>query len=118
MLGLALTFTVSIVALSQIEKGVGLGSGVTRTVAVVILIAFGLVMLIPALAERVQAPLSRLARFGPRTRGSGFLSGVGVGAALGFVCAPCAGPILAAVIVVGNTGKTSATSVAVAPLSL
>jgi len=114
VLGLALTFTVSIVALSQIEKGVGLGSGVTRTVAVVILIAFGLVMLIPALAERVQAPLSRLARFGPRTRGSGFPSGVGVGAALGFVCAPCAGPILAAVIVVGNTGKTSATSVAVA----
>src|ERR1700735_5420917 len=59
VLGLALTFTVSIVALSQIEKGVGLGSGVTRTIAVVILIAFGLVMLVPALAERVQAPLSR-----------------------------------------------------------
>jgi cytochrome c biogenesis protein CcdA/thiol-disulfide isomerase/thioredoxin len=114
VLGLALTFTVSIVALSQIEKGVGLGSGAARTVAVVILVAFGLVMLIPALAERVQAPLSRLARFGPRTRGNGFWSGVGVGGALGFACAPCAGPILAAVIAVGNTGKTSATSVAVA----
>ena len=114
VLGLALTFTVSIVALSQIEKGVGLGSGVARTVAVVILVAFGVVMLVPAIAERVQAPLSRLARFGPRTRGSGFWSGVGVGGALGFVCAPCAGPILAAVIAVGNTGKTSANSVAVA----
>jgi cytochrome c biogenesis protein CcdA/thiol-disulfide isomerase/thioredoxin len=114
VLGLAVTFTISIVALSQIEKGVGLGSGVTRTIAVVILVAFGLVMLIPALAERVQAPLSRLARFGPSSRGTGFWSGIGVGAALGFVCAPCAGPILAAVIAVGNTGKTSASSVAVA----
>jgi cytochrome c biogenesis protein CcdA/thiol-disulfide isomerase/thioredoxin len=114
VLGLALTFTISIVALSQIEKGVGLGSGAARTVAVVILIAFGLVMLVPALAERVQAPLSRLARFGPRTRGSGFWSGLGVGSALGFVCAPCAGPILAAVIAVANSGKTSASSVGVA----
>ena len=42
--------------------------------SVVVLIAFGVVLLIPALAARVQAPLSRLARFGPRTRGSGFWS--------------------------------------------
>ena len=52
------------------------------------------VLLIPGLAERVQAPLSRLGRFGPKTRGNGFWSGLGVGGALGFVCAPCAGPIL------------------------
>jgi len=114
ILGLGITFTISIVVLSQIIKGVGLGSGAARTLAVVILIAFGLVMLIPGLAEAVQAPLSRLARFGPRTRGSGFWSGLGVGAALGFVCAPCAGPILGAIIAVGQTGKTSASSVAVA----
>ena len=63
-----------------------------RDVAIVVLIGFGLVMLIPGLAARVQAPLSRLARFGPRTRGSGFWSGMLVGGALGFVCAPCAGP--------------------------
>ena len=61
------------------------------------LIAFGLVLLIPELAQRIQAPLSRLARFGPKTRGTGFWSGLAVGGALGFVCAPCAGPILAAV---------------------
>jgi len=60
------------------------------------LIAFGVVLMIPELAERVKAPLSRLGRFGPKTRGDGFWSGIGVGAALGFVCAPCAGPLLAA----------------------
>lgn len=107
VLGLAGTFTIVIVALAQFVQGVGLATGATRTLAIVVLIGFGLTLLIPSLAQRVQAPLSRLSRFGPRTRGDGFWSGVGVGAALGFVCAPCAGPILAAVISVSaQTGPT------------
>jgi cytochrome c biogenesis protein CcdA/thiol-disulfide isomerase/thioredoxin len=114
VLGLAVTFTIAIVALAQLVKGVGLASTAARTVAIVVLIAFGLVMLIPELASRVQAPLSRLARFGPRTRGDGFFSGVGVGGALGFVCAPCAGPILAAVTSVSASSGASARIVAVA----
>ncbi len=114
VLGLAITFTIAIVALAQITKGIGLAAGATRTLAVVVLISFGFVMLIPGLADRVQAPLSRLARFGPKTRGSGFWSGMGVGGALGFVCAPCAGPILAAVISVSASGSTSARLIIVA----
>ncbi|MBV9422373.1 MAG: redoxin domain-containing protein [Solirubrobacterales bacterium] len=114
VVGLATTFTIAIVALAQITKGIGLAAGATRTLAVIILIGFGAVMLIPDLAARVQAPLSRLARFGPRTRGTGFWSGLGVGGALGFVCAPCAGPILAAVISVSASGNTSARLIAVA----
>ncbi len=97
VVGLAVAFTIAIVALAQLVKGVGLASGAARTAAIVVLLAFGTMMLFPDVAARVQAPLSRLARFGPRTRGTGFRSGLGVGAALGFVCAPCAGPILAAV---------------------
>ncbi len=114
VLGLGVTFTIAIVALAQLVKGVGLAAGAARTLAIVVLIAFGIVMLIPELAERVQAPLSRLARFGPRSRGDGFWSGVGVGAALGFVCAPCAGPILAAVTSVSASSGASARVVAVA----
>jgi cytochrome c biogenesis protein CcdA/thiol-disulfide isomerase/thioredoxin len=114
VLGLAVTFTIAIVALAQLVKGVGLASGAARTLAIVVLIAFGLVLLLPGVAERVQAPLSRLARFGPRTRGTGFWSGLGVGGALGFVCAPCAGPILAAVTSVSASGGASAKVAAVA----
>jgi cytochrome c biogenesis protein CcdA/thiol-disulfide isomerase/thioredoxin len=114
VLGLAVTFTIAIVALAQLVKGVGLATGAARTLAIVVLIAFGLVLLLPGVAERVQAPLSRLARFGPRTRGTGFWSGLGVGGALGFVCAPCAGPILAAVTSVSASGGASANVVAVA----
>jgi cytochrome c biogenesis protein CcdA/thiol-disulfide isomerase/thioredoxin len=118
VLGLAVTFTIAIVALAQLVKGVGLAAGAARTLAIVVLLSFGAVLLIPELAERVQAPLSRLARFGPKTRGSGFVSGLAVGGALGFVCAPCAGPILAAVTSVSAssaaTGKVVATALAYA----
>ena len=115
VLGLALTFTIAIVALAQLVKGVGLASGAARTLAIVVLLAFGVVLLIPELAERVQAPLSRLARFGPRTRGIGVLVRASASAARsGFVCAPCAGPILAAVTSVSASSGASARVVAVA----
>jgi len=114
VVGLASTFTIAIVALAQLVKGVGLAGGAARTAAIVVLVGFGVILLVPELAARVQAPLSRLARFGPRTRGDGFWSGVGVGGALGFVCAPCAGPILAAVTSVSASGGASARIVAVA----
>src|SRR5689334_6704771 len=118
VIGLAATFTIAIVLLAQLVKGVGLASGAARTLAIVVLIAFGIAMLVPGIAARVQAPLSRLARFGPKTRGDGFWSGLGVGAALGFVCAPCAGPILAAVTSVsassGPTGRVVGVAIAYA----
>ena len=114
VIGLAATFTIAIVLLAQLVKGVGLASGAARTLAIVVLIVFGVAMLIPDLAARVQAPLSRLARFGPKTRGDGFWSGIGVGAALGFVCAPCAGPILAAVTSVSASNGASARVILVA----
>jgi cytochrome c biogenesis protein CcdA/thiol-disulfide isomerase/thioredoxin len=100
-LGLAATFTITIVGLASVIDGVGLGPGVTRTLAVVVLIGFGVVVAVPSLAARLEAPFGRLARLGPRGHGDGFASGLLVGAALGFVYAPCAGPILAAVIAVG-----------------
>jgi cytochrome c biogenesis protein CcdA/thiol-disulfide isomerase/thioredoxin len=107
VLGLAVTFTIAIVALAQLVRGIGLASSGARDLAIVVLIVFGLVLLVPGLAARMQVPLSRLARFGPKTRGDGFWTGVGVGGALGFVCAPCAGPILAAVTSVSaSSGPT------------
>jgi cytochrome c biogenesis protein CcdA/thiol-disulfide isomerase/thioredoxin len=112
--GLTATFTIAIVALASLVDGVGLPDGTVRTLAVLVLLAFGLSLLVPPVAARIEAPLSRLARFGPRGRGEGFWSGLLVGAGLGFVYAPCAGPILAAVISVSATQGTSGELVAVA----
>jgi cytochrome c biogenesis protein CcdA/thiol-disulfide isomerase/thioredoxin len=112
--GLTATHTVAIVALASLVDGVGLPDGTVRTVAVVVLLAFGLSLLVPSVAARIEAPLSGLARFGPRSAGHGFGSGLLVGAGLGFVYAPCAGPILAAVVSVSATQGASGELVAVA----
>jgi cytochrome c biogenesis protein CcdA/thiol-disulfide isomerase/thioredoxin len=115
VLGLAVTFTVTIVGLAKVVDGVGLGDSVTRDLAIVALAVFGIVVAVPWVGDRVEAPLSRLARFGPKSAGRGFLSGLLVGAALGFVYAPCAGPILAAVVSVSAaSGRTVAVGLAYA----
>ena len=107
VLGLALTFTITIVALAKVVDGVGLGASLVRDLAIAALALFGVVVAVPRLADRFEAPLTRLARFGPKSYGSGFWSGLGVGAALGFVYAPCAGPVLAAVVSVSAaSGRT------------
>jgi cytochrome c biogenesis protein CcdA/thiol-disulfide isomerase/thioredoxin len=111
VLGLSVTFTITIVGLAKVVDGVGLGNDPLRDVAIVVLLAFGLALLAPSLSARLEAPLSRLARFGPRSRGEGFRSGLLVGGALGFVYTPCASPILAAVI---SVSAASGLSIAVA----
>jgi cytochrome c biogenesis protein CcdA/thiol-disulfide isomerase/thioredoxin len=114
VIGLGATFTIAIVLLAQLVNGIGLASGAARTLAIVVLIGFGIALLVPDLTARIEAPLSRLGRFGPKSRGTGFWSGLGVGAALGFVCAPCAGPILAAVTSVSASSGANARVVLVA----
>jgi cytochrome c biogenesis protein CcdA/thiol-disulfide isomerase/thioredoxin len=114
VIGLAATFTIAVVALASLVHGVGLAGNGVRVLAEVVLIAFGLALLFPQVAARIEAPLTRLARFGPSSGGNGFWSGLGVGAALGFAYTPCAGPILAAVISVSATQGTSARLVTVA----
>src|SRR3954468_14291983 len=115
VLRLPVTLTVTIAGVAEVVGGVGLGPDPLRALAVVVLAGFGLALLLPGVAARLEAPLARLSRFGPRTRGDGFASGLVVGAALGFVYTPCAGPVLAAVITVSAaTGRSVAVAVAYA----
>jgi cytochrome c biogenesis protein CcdA/thiol-disulfide isomerase/thioredoxin len=114
VLGLALTFTVAVVALASLVRGVGVAGSGVRVLAEVVLVGFGLALLFPSVAARLEHPLAGLSRFGPRTRGDGFWSGMVVGGALGFAYTPCAGPILAAVISVSATQGTSARLVTIA----
>src|SRR5581483_1761130 len=101
--------------IAKVVGGIGLGSDPLRDLAIVVLIVFGLALILPALGERVERPLAAFSRLGPRTRGDGFASGLLVGAALGFVYTPCAGPILAAVISVSAaSGRAVAVGVAYA----
>ena len=114
ILGLVSTHTIAIVALASVIDGVGLADGFVRSLAVVVLAAFGVALLWPRLGLLVERAFAPLQRLGPRSRGEGFWSGLLVGGALGFLYAPCAGPILAAVISVSATQGTSADLVVLA----
>jgi cytochrome c biogenesis protein CcdA/thiol-disulfide isomerase/thioredoxin len=100
--GLAGTFALAAVLLTRALDALGLPGDLPRALAIAVLAAFGLALVVPRLGATVEARLSRL---GPRgaaiRRGDGFGSGLLIGASLGLVYAPCAGPILAAVVAVG-----------------
>jgi cytochrome c biogenesis protein CcdA/thiol-disulfide isomerase/thioredoxin len=101
--GLALSFTFATVALVYAIDALGLPDDLVRTLAIVVLLGFGVTLLIPRLGARLEVALSRLvparARR-PASSGEGFGSGLVLGLSLGLVYAPCAGPILAGVITV------------------
>ncbi len=113
--GLAVSFTFATVALVYVISALGLPGDFLRTLAIVVLIAFGVTLMIPPLAARVEATMSRFAgRAGVKTTGDGFWSGTAIGASLGLVYAPCAGPILAGVITVSASQPFTAGRLAVA----
>lgn len=98
--GLALSFTFATIALVYLISALGLPDGLLRTFAIVVLLVFGLSLLVPAASARVETWLGRLTPQRTAPGGEGFGSGLVVGAGLGLVYAPCAGPILAGVITV------------------
>jgi cytochrome c biogenesis protein CcdA/thiol-disulfide isomerase/thioredoxin len=97
--GLVVSFTFALFALVYVIDALGLPNDLLRNIAIVVLFGFGIVLLIPPLAARVEAFGSRFAgRVGVKSEGDGFWGGVGLGLSLGVLYAPCAGPILAAVL--------------------
>jgi cytochrome c biogenesis protein CcdA/thiol-disulfide isomerase/thioredoxin len=117
VIGLALSFTFATVALVYVIDALGLPDDLVRTLAIVVLLGFGLTLLIPPLGARLEAALGRLvparARR-PAGSGEGFGSGLVLGLSLGLVYAPCAGPILAGVITVSAAQSFTAGRLAVA----
>jgi cytochrome c biogenesis protein CcdA/thiol-disulfide isomerase/thioredoxin len=125
--GLALSFTFATVALVYVISALGLPDSLLRTLAIVALIGFGVSLLVPRIGDRLEARLSRIGPSGGvgatagtnadgtgERGGGGFWSGMLVGGGLGFLYAPCAGPILAGVITVSASQSLSAGRLAVA----
>jgi cytochrome c biogenesis protein CcdA/thiol-disulfide isomerase/thioredoxin len=113
--GLALSFAFATVALVYVIDAFGLPDDLLRNIAIAVLLGFGIALLAPPLAARIEAWISRFVP--PAHRGrpqGGFPSGLLVGASLGFVYAPCAGPILAGVITVSASQEFTTGRLAVA----
>lgn len=102
-LGFALAFTVFALISRQAVMAANIDPGLIRNASLGLLILFGLVMLFPGLSGRWNAAFQNIGAGSDsligRIRGQGFLGGLGIGALIGVVWTPCAGPILAAAIV-------------------
>ena len=112
--GLVLAFTFATVALVYVIDALGLPDDLVRTIAIVTLFVFGITLLVPSLGDRIEAFGSRIAPGPARVGGDGFGSGLVLGASLGLVYTPCAGPILAGVITVSASQDFTAGKLAVA----
>ena len=99
-LGFVLAFAVLTVAFSFVAHVAGLSPDRLRGVAIVLLATFGVLMVWPKLYERVAAAASSLfGRFGARAaQQRRRLGGLVIGATLGLVWTPCAGPVLGSIL--------------------
>ena len=107
VLGLVLSFSILILAGSEIISALHLPQDSLRDAGIALLILVGLGYLIPPLGAVLERPFARLRTRRPTGRGGG----LALGLALGLLYVPCAGPILAAITVVGATHRVGLTAV-------
>jgi cytochrome c biogenesis protein CcdA/thiol-disulfide isomerase/thioredoxin len=97
--GLILSFTAFTLFGVWLLRTLGLPEDLLRNVAIALLFLVAATLLFPKVEEIVQRPFLRLTRRPSGDLGGGLL----LGASLGLVFVPCAGPVLAAITVVGAT---------------
>jgi cytochrome c biogenesis protein CcdA/thiol-disulfide isomerase/thioredoxin len=107
--GLALSFSLLVLVGSEVLSLLHLPQDTLRDVGIGLLALVGLGYLIPPLGAAIERPFARLGSRRPGRGTSGFVLGL----ALGLVYVPCAGPILAAITVVGATHRVGLTAVIV-----
>jgi cytochrome c biogenesis protein CcdA/thiol-disulfide isomerase/thioredoxin len=114
--GFGATFVVLSVLLSSALVAAGISTNQLRAGSALALGFFGAFLAFPSLADRLASRLPRFVGFGSRgaAGSSGLLGGLATGAALGFIWAPCVGPIMASVIAVAATSGPSLQGLAIA----
>jgi cytochrome c biogenesis protein CcdA/thiol-disulfide isomerase/thioredoxin len=99
--GLVLSFSLVTLAGSALLSLLHLPQDVIRWVALAALVAIGLGLIFPRFEQLLERPFARIPQKQIGTRASGF----GLGLALGVLYVPCAGPVLAAIVVAGATAN-------------
>ena len=106
-LGIMLSFGLLTLTISYVIKIIPFDPDFLRYFAVGVIGFLGLMLVVPLLSRKLEALVSRLSgkvsTGTAQSQGSGFWSGITVGAALGIVWTPCAGPILATIATLAAT---------------
>ena len=108
--GLSLSFVALGIGVTAIGPALGLDSDLVARAAALVMVAFGLVMLVPAFSQRFAAATAGLANRADAQIDQTSTSGLGgqfmSGALLGAVWSPCIGPTLGAAIALASTGES------------
>jgi cytochrome c biogenesis protein CcdA/thiol-disulfide isomerase/thioredoxin len=99
--GLVGSFTVFTLAGTALLDALGLPEDFLRNLALVLLLLLAATLVFAPVARLVERPFYRLTRRRVNTEGNGIV----LGASLGLVFVPCAGPVFAAVASLASTGN-------------
>jgi cytochrome c biogenesis protein CcdA/thiol-disulfide isomerase/thioredoxin len=105
--GLVVSFSLVVLAGSEILSLLHLPQDSLRDAGIVLLVVVGVGYLIPSVGTLLERPFTRLSTRRPSDRAGGFILGL----ALGVLYVPCAGPVLAAITVIGATHRVGWTAV-------
>ena len=94
--GLVRSFVVFTLFATWLLDKLGLPDDLLRNIAIALLFVVAATLLVPQAGLLVERPFAALSRLRPANAGGGFL----LGASLGLVFVPCAGPVLGAITVV------------------
>jgi cytochrome c biogenesis protein CcdA/thiol-disulfide isomerase/thioredoxin len=106
--GLVLSFSLVTLVGTSLLSLLHLPQDAIRWAGLVALAAIGLGLIFPRFEQVMEKPFSRI----PQLQMSEGRSGFGLGLAVGVLYVPCAGPVLAAIVVAGATGSIGLDTVA------
>ena len=101
--GLVLSFSAVTLLGSALLSLLHLPQDAIRWIALVALVVIGIGLIFPRFEQLLERPFSRIPQMQIANRSNGF----GLGLALGVLYVPCAGPVLAAIVVAGATATIS-----------
>lgn len=97
-LGFVVTFSGFTMLFAVFSNLLGVSSNVLRTISIFLLLFFGVALIIPNWFEKITSKFTRYARKIANPKSGGHKSGFVLGATLGVVWTPCAGPILGTIL--------------------
>jgi cytochrome c biogenesis protein CcdA len=107
-LGFVVSFSFVALLLNALTRALDFDPNVLRDGATVLLVGFGLLMMFPALWDRLTAPITTLSAgsgAAALASGNGAVGGLVLGAALGLIWTPCAGPVLGSILTLIATSQ-------------